>query len=78
MNINIYLEDSLAKSLNHCAKKLHQSRNAIIRDAIRNWVSQHEIKKWSKSILNFKGLKDFEPFESYRDELNPPGEDPLK
>ena len=78
MNINIYLEDLLAKSLNHYVKQSGQTRNAIIREAIKEWLAQHEIKKWPNSILKFKGVREAAAFESYRSDLLPPKEDPLK
>jgi len=57
MNINIYLEDSLTKSLTRHAKKSKRSRNDLIREAI---------KEWPESILNFNGIDDATPFESDR------------
>lgn len=77
MNINVYLEDSLAKSLNQSAKQLGSSRNAIIREALKEWIQQHEIRKWSATVLNFQGAKELPSFESHRDDLLPPKEDPL-
>lgn len=32
---------------------------------------------WPREVLEFTGIPDFEPFESYRAELRPPAEDPL-
>ena len=78
MNINIYLEDTLAKSLAKYAKISGHSRNAVIREAIRHWVAQHEVKKWSNSILKFNGIPMAIPFESRRSDLLPPDEDPLR
>lgn len=78
MNINIYLENDLAKSLNKFVKSLGHSRNAIIREAIRDWVLQHEVKKWSHAIMTHKGIKTATPFESHRSDLLPPDEDPLR
>lgn len=79
MNINIYLEDSLAKSLNYLAKKSHQSRNAIIREAVAEWVVHHQKKEWPKSIMDFQGVADFKNFELSRSELLERNEDdPLK
>lgn len=78
MNMNIYLEDSLAKSLNQSVKQTGQTRNAIIREAIHEWILHHGVKKWPASVLNYKGISKFEPFEATRNELLPPDEDPLK
>lgn len=78
MNINVYLEDTLAKSLDYCAKKTGASRNAIIREAVREWIIHHEVKQWPKSVLDFKGYADVPSFESFRDDLLPPDdENPL-
>lgn len=78
MNINIYLEDSLAKSLNHYVKETGQSRNAIIREAVQEYITAHQVTSWPDSVLKYKGTKGIEPFESHRDELIPPKEDPFK
>lgn len=78
MNINIYLEDSLADSLNHYVKGSGQSRNAIIREAVQEYIITHQVKKWPDSVLKYNGTKDIASFESSRDELLPPKEDPFK
>lgn len=78
MNINIYLEDELAKSLNQLVKQSGHTRNAVIREAVREYIVHHEIENWPASVLNYKGSKGMTPFESHRDELLPPKEDPLK
>lgn len=78
MNINIYLEDDLAKSLNQIVKGSGQSRNAVIREAVREYIILHEEKKWPSSIVNYKGTKGITPFESQRDDLLPPKEDPFE
>lgn len=77
MNINVYLEDAIAKSLNHCAKDLGSSRNSIIRAAIKEWILHHEVRRWPLSILKYQGVTNVPPFESYRNDLLPPNEDPL-
>lgn len=77
MNVNVYFEDSLAQQLGQYAKNLHKPRNTIIREAVKEWIAHHKIKKWPKSILNFKGCPDFPAFESTRKELLSSEEDPL-
>lgn len=78
MNINIYLEDTLADSLNYYVKETGQSRNAIIREAVKEYILSHQETKWPDSILKYKGTKGVESFESHRDEMLPPKEDPFK
>ncbi len=77
MNINIYLEDGLGKQINQVVEISGKTRNAIIREAIKEWLEHHQVKQWPASILKFKGIPDIEPFESGRDELLPPKEDPF-
>lgn len=77
MNINIYIEDSLGNYLNQYAKQNGKSRNALIREAVKEWVAHHGTKQWPVSVLNFSGVKDMPAFESYRDELLSPKEDPF-
>ncbi len=77
MNINIYLEDTLGKNLNQYATQLGRTRNAIVREAVKEWIDHHQITKWPNSILGFSGVKDFPSFESHRADLASPKEDPL-
>ena len=44
MNINIYIEDSLGNYLNQYAKQIGKSRNALIREAVKEWVAHHGIR----------------------------------
>ncbi|OGV28234.1 MAG: hypothetical protein A3F18_06065 [Legionellales bacterium RIFCSPHIGHO2_12_FULL_37_14] len=77
MNINIYMEDSLGKYLNQLTKQFGKSRNAIIREAIKEWIENHGIKKWPSSVVKFKGIESVPTFESYRNDVLPPKEDPF-
>ena len=77
MNINIYFEDSLGKNLNQYAKQLGKTRNAIVREAVKEWIDHHQTTKWPTSILNFSGVENLSSFESQRADLTPPKEDPL-
>lgn len=77
MNINIYLEDSLGKNLNQYATQLGKTRNAIVREAVKEWIQHHQTAEWPNSILTFSGVKNFESFESHRTDLAAPNEDPL-
>ena len=77
MNMNIYLEDSLAESLNEQAKSLGESRNALIRMAIREWLAQRKPKAWPLAVQTYQGISSFPALEDYRTELKPPHEDPF-
>lgn len=78
MNISIYLEQPLAKKTQQYATKMSMSRNAIIREALRVWLLQHDTVSWPRSILDFKGISDFSSFEEERNDLLPPNEDPFQ
>ncbi len=80
MNINIYVENNLGQQLQEFAKTLHKSRNAIIREALQEWVAHHKALEWPPCILNFNGLKESKTprFESTRRELTEPKDDPFK
>ena len=78
MNVNVYLENDLAHQVSNIAKRLHKSRNAIIREALQDWVQRYQGKQWPASILNFEGVRgNFIPFEEHRKELITNIEDPL-
>lgn len=77
MNVNIYLEDSLAESLTEQAKTLGESRNGLIRLAIREWLSTHQPSHWPHSVRSFTGVPGFSAFEDARSELISPKEDPF-
>ena len=75
MNINIYLEDELGKNISKTAEQQGKTRNAVIREALKLWLDKQKKKAWPKSVLNFKGVKDFPRFEDTRTELSEPKDD---
>lgn len=77
MNFNIYLDDQLGEQLIEATKDTHKSRNALIREAIALWLKHNKNTTWSETINNFEGIEDFPAFESHRDQLPPPKEDPF-
>ena len=38
MNFNIYLDDETGQQLNKVAKKVGESRNALVRQAVSEWL----------------------------------------
>ncbi len=81
MNVSIYIENSLDRQLRESANALHKTRNAIIREAIQEWLEHHhKVHEWPVCILNFKGIKGVKTprFESLRRELTEPKDDPCK
>ena len=78
MNINVYLDDELGSLLTQEVNQTGRSRNALIREAIREWFLHHKTQHWPKSVMHFKGAPDFPAVELYRDELLSPDKDPLE
>ena len=77
MNFNIYLDDETGKQLNQAAKKARESRNAIVRQAVSEWLGRHGKPQWPDEVLAFRGMADIPLFEASRDKLKPPTDDPL-
>ena len=77
MNFNIYLDDETGQQLNKAAKKAGESRNALVRQAVSEWLKRHDKPQWPEDVLAFNGMADMPPFEASRDRLRPPAADPL-
>ena len=77
MNFNIYLDDETGQQLNQLAKRAGESRNALVRQAVSDWLNRHGKTQWPDVVLAFKGIADVPLFESGRDRLKPPIDDPL-
>ena len=77
MNFNLYLEDKTAKELDKTARKLGETRSGLIRKALREWLDKKTLGSpgWPPLILEWRGVPDMPPFESYRSELLPPSDD---
>ena len=77
MNFNLYLDDQTGEQLNRAAEQSGQSRNAMIRQAVMEWLARRKQPQWPAEVMDFQGLPDLPPFEAGRDTLKPPATDPL-
>jgi predicted transcriptional regulator len=77
MNFNIYLDDETGEQLNKVAEKAGESRNALVRRAVSEWLKSRGKPQWPAEVLAFKGMADMPLFEAGRDRLKPPVADPL-
>ena len=77
MNFNIYLDDETGQQLSRAAEEAGESRNALIRQAVTEWLNRHGKPQWPDEVLVFKGMADMPLFEVSRTELTPPAVDPL-
>lgn len=77
MNFNIYLDDETGQQLASAAEQVGESRNALIRKAVSEWLSRHTRPQWPDVVLDFNGMADMPAFEAARDSLKLPAGDPL-
>lgn len=74
MTFSIYLDEELTSKLNHAAKRSGQTRNALIRKALTEWLGQHRASKWPDAIVAYKGVRGAPRFEAHRKNLKAPRE----
>ncbi|BAC88786.1 ribbon-helix-helix domain-containing protein [Gloeobacter violaceus] len=77
VHFNIYVDDQTGEQLKRVAGQTGLTRNALIRQALREWLATRDQPRWPDIVMEFKGVEDLPTFESYRDELLPPRQDPL-
>lgn len=77
MHFNVYIDDQTGQQLNAAAQQQGQTRNALIRAAVRDWLARQNQPKWPEEVLDFQGMADMPPFEGGREQLKPPAADPL-
>jgi len=56
VNFNIYLDDETGQRLNRLAKQVGESRNALVREAVSDWLDRHGKPQWPDEVLAFKGM----------------------
>jgi len=59
------------------AKQSGENRNALVRQAVSEWLNRHGKPQWPEEVLAFQGMADMPPFEAGRDGIKPPVADPL-
>jgi len=77
MHFNVYIDDDTGQELNHVAEQLGETRNALIRKAVSEWLERRGRPQWPDEVLSYKGMVNMPLFEASRDRLIPPSEDPL-
>lgn len=79
MQITIDLPPDLEQDLIRQATQSNIPLQTLILQALRQMIQTPPIStsQWSEVILSYEGIPDFPAFESYRDELLPPGEPEL-
>jgi len=77
MHFNIYLDDETGQRLTAAAKVRGENRNAVIRQAVQEWLRREGRPEWPAVVLSHMGDPGMPPFEAARDQLLPPAADPL-
>ncbi len=77
MDFNIYLDEKTGQQLKQVAKQEGESRNALVRQAVSEWLKRHGKSRWPDEVLAFKGVGDMPRFEAGRRGLKTPHADPL-
>ncbi|MGO9450211.1 MAG: CopG family ribbon-helix-helix protein [Candidatus Binataceae bacterium] len=74
MNFSVHLNDELVERLNQTAKESGKTRNALIREAVGEWLNRRRPDKWPAEVMNFRGMRGIKRFEDERKSLKPPRE----
>lgn len=77
MDILLHLDNETAAQLNALSRDCGRPSDALAVEALKNWLAAYRIRQWPREVLAFQGISDMPAFESYRDELRPPKDDPL-
>jgi ribbon-helix-helix CopG family protein len=74
MTFSVHVDDKLFRQIDLAAKEGGKTRNALIRQALQEWLSQHKPAAWPAKVLSFTGVKGAPRFERARSELKEPRE----
>jgi hypothetical protein len=77
MHFNIYLDDGTGERLTQAAQQAGETRNAVIRRAVQEWLDRRGAPHWPEAVLNFTGEPEMPPFEVGREQMRPAPADPL-
>lgn len=66
MNFSIHLEERLAAGLKRHASRSGRTRNALINEAVRQYLERAQRDAWPEELRDFEALDDLKPFESQR------------
>ena len=77
MHFNIYLDDGTGERLTQAAQQAGETRNAVIRRAVQEWLERRGQPQWPEAVLAYSGEADMPAFEALREHLGPAPSDPL-
>ncbi len=77
MHFNVYLDDKTGTRLTQLAQRRNRTRNSVVREAVADLLARQSDNGWPDIVLSFEGIETMQAFESYRNELALPSDDPL-
>ena len=78
MHFNVYFDDETGEQLNAAATQVGETRNAVIRQAVQEWLARRgEPQQWPQAVLAHTGDSQLPSFELGREHLGPVPLDPL-
>ncbi len=57
MNFSVHLNDELVERLNQTARESGRTRNALIREAVGEWLNRRRPAKWPTEVMHFQGIR---------------------
>jgi hypothetical protein len=72
MNFSIHPSNEMVKRLDRAASETGKTRNALVREAVAEWLDRRRVSNWPPSVMSFRGLQGVTRFEESRKELRPP------
>lgn len=77
MDVLLHLDNELSSQVKSIAKYNGKSIDTFILKVLESYILNIENKTWKQEIIDFQGFPDLTPFESYRNELLEPKDDPF-
>ncbi len=71
MSFHVYVEPELERKIEDLCKKTGRKRNAIVREALKEFVEKHSTQAWPDAVFDFKPNSKLARFESFRGDLLP-------
>lgn len=71
MSFHVYVEPDLERKIEDLCKKTGRKRNAIVREALKEFVEKHSTQAWPDAVFNFRPNSKLARFESLRADLPP-------
>ena len=66
MNFSIYIDDATADRLKREAARRKRTRNAVVAEAVKQWLERAQGSQWPRELLEFRGEPKLVPFEEFR------------